>query len=152
MSLPTVNKSEKTEKTLTLLILCVLVPAVVLIGALVFRLRSYAWISLCVVVLSIVPFLCALKKAISMSNGLSSLQPCRAFRRWQNGVRRRSRFQTRCRARHNNRRSLRRRSGFMVGALSALLSNFTSDRDRGHRSRCSTGVLSDLSQGFLPPC
>ena len=56
MSLPTVNKSEKLKKTLTLLILCVLVPAVVLIGALVFGSRSYAWISLCVVVLSIVPF------------------------------------------------------------------------------------------------
>ena len=63
MSLPTVNKSEKLKKTLTLLILCVLVPAVVLIGALVFGSRSYAWISLCVVVLSIVPFFMRFEKS-----------------------------------------------------------------------------------------
>ena len=63
MSLPTVNKSEKLKKTLTLLILCVLVPAVVLIGALVFGSRSYAWISLCVVVLSTVPFFMRFEKS-----------------------------------------------------------------------------------------
>lgn len=44
------------RKWLSYIILCLIVPAVVLGGALLFKEKQYAWISLCVTVLSCVPF------------------------------------------------------------------------------------------------
>lgn len=44
------------KKRLSYIILCLIVPAVVLGGALLFKEKQYAWISLCVTVLSCVPF------------------------------------------------------------------------------------------------
>lgn len=44
------------KKWLSYIILCLIVPAVVLGGALLFKEKQYAWISLCVTVLSCVPF------------------------------------------------------------------------------------------------
>lgn len=44
------------KKCLSYIILCLIVPAVVLGGALLFKEKQYAWISLCVTVLSCVPF------------------------------------------------------------------------------------------------
>lgn len=43
-------------KILSYIILCVAIPAVVIGGALIFREKQYAWISVCVAVLSCVPF------------------------------------------------------------------------------------------------
>lgn len=45
------------KKVLSVLILCIIVPAVAIGGALIFRERMYAWITLCVVILACVPFL-----------------------------------------------------------------------------------------------
>lgn len=44
------------KKWLSYIILCLIVPAAVLGGALLFKEKQYAWISLCVTVLSCVPF------------------------------------------------------------------------------------------------
>ena len=44
------------KKWFSYLILCVLVPTVIISGALLFRDKQYAWISLCVAVMSCVPF------------------------------------------------------------------------------------------------
>lgn len=44
------------KKWLSYIILCLIVPAVVLGGALLFKEKQYAWISLCVTLLSCVPF------------------------------------------------------------------------------------------------
>ena len=44
------------KKWLSYIILCLIVPAVVLGGALLFKEKQYAWISLCVTVLSCIPF------------------------------------------------------------------------------------------------
>ncbi len=44
------------KKWLSYIILCLIVPAVVLGGTLLFKEKQYAWISLCVTVLSCVPF------------------------------------------------------------------------------------------------
>lgn len=44
------------KKCLSYIILCLIVPAVVLGGALLFKEKQYAWISLCVTVLSCIPF------------------------------------------------------------------------------------------------
>ncbi len=44
------------KKCLSYIILCLIVPAVVLGGTLLFKEKQYAWISLCVTVLSCVPF------------------------------------------------------------------------------------------------
>ena len=44
------------RKWLSYIILCLIVPAVVLGGALLFKEKQYAWISLCVTVLSCIPF------------------------------------------------------------------------------------------------
>ena len=60
--MPDSIKKEKLKKTLTLLVLCVAVPAVVVVGSLAFGARAYAWISLCVVVLSLVPFFVRFEK------------------------------------------------------------------------------------------
>ena len=56
------TKKEKLKRTLTYSVLCVLVPAAVLVGAAVFGKRSYAWISLCVAVLACVPFFVRFEK------------------------------------------------------------------------------------------
>ena len=56
------TKKEKLERMLTYSVLCVLVPAAVLVGAAVFGKRSYAWISLCVAVLACVPFFVRFEK------------------------------------------------------------------------------------------
>ena len=44
------------KKRLSYIILCFVIPTVVLSGALIFKEKQYAWISLCVTVLSCVPF------------------------------------------------------------------------------------------------
>ncbi len=44
------------KKCLSYIILCLIVPAVVLGGVLLFKEKQYAWISLCVTVLSCIPF------------------------------------------------------------------------------------------------
>lgn len=44
------------KKRLSYIILCFVIPTVVLSGALIFKEKQYAWISLCVTVLSSVPF------------------------------------------------------------------------------------------------
>ncbi len=44
------------KKILSYLILCVLIPCVVVLGAVAFRNKQTAWISLCVAVLSVLPF------------------------------------------------------------------------------------------------
>ena len=44
------------KKWLSYIILCLIVPAVVLGGALLFKEKQYAWISLCVTALSCIPF------------------------------------------------------------------------------------------------
>ena len=44
------------KKRLSYIILCLVIPAVVLSGALIFKEKQYAWISLCVTVLSCIPF------------------------------------------------------------------------------------------------
>ena len=56
------TKKEKLKRMLTYSVLCVLVPAAVLVGAAVFGKRSYAWISLCVAVLACVPFFVRFEK------------------------------------------------------------------------------------------
>lgn len=45
------------KKALSVLILCLVIPAVAIGGALIFRERMYAWITLCIVILACVPFL-----------------------------------------------------------------------------------------------
>ena len=47
------------KKWLSYIFPCILVPAAVLLGATVFKDKQYAWISLCVAVLSCVPFFLA---------------------------------------------------------------------------------------------
>lgn len=44
------------KKILTYVVLCILIPAVVIGGAILFEDRQYAWISLCVAILSCIPF------------------------------------------------------------------------------------------------
>ena len=44
------------KKIVSYIILCVLIPAVVILGAILFEDRQYAWISLCVAILSCLPF------------------------------------------------------------------------------------------------
>lgn len=44
------------KKVFSYLILCVLIPSVVVLGAVAFRNKQTAWISLCVAVLSVLPF------------------------------------------------------------------------------------------------
>lgn len=44
------------KKILTYVVLCILIPAVVIGGAILFKDRQYAWISLCVAILSCIPF------------------------------------------------------------------------------------------------
>lgn len=50
------------KKCLSYIILCLLVPAVILCGALLFEEKQYAWISLCVTALSCVPFFLCFEK------------------------------------------------------------------------------------------
>lgn len=50
------------KKCLSYVILCLLVPTVILCGALLFEEKQYAWISLCVTVLSCVPFFLRFEK------------------------------------------------------------------------------------------
>ena len=50
------------KKWLSYIFPCILVPAAVLLGATVFKDKQYAWISLCVAVLSCVPFFLAFEK------------------------------------------------------------------------------------------
>ena len=53
------------KKWLSYIFPCILVPAAVLLGATVFKDKQYAWISLCVAVLSCVPFFLAFEKGKS---------------------------------------------------------------------------------------
>lgn len=57
--------SEAMKKWITYGILCILIPAVVLCGAMLFEDRQYAWISLCVTVLSCIPLMFTFEKGRS---------------------------------------------------------------------------------------
>ena len=57
------------KKIISYCILLILIPAVVVGGALLFRDRQYAWVSLCVTLLSCVPVFCILSGAGRMRNG-----------------------------------------------------------------------------------
>ncbi|MCR5531184.1 MAG: ECF transporter S component [Lachnospiraceae bacterium] len=61
------------KKTLTILLLAVLIPAIVVIGAVVFRERFYAWIALAVAVLSVLPLLYAFERRDSTAKELMVL-------------------------------------------------------------------------------
>ena len=78
------------KKWLSYIFPCILVPAAVLLGATVFKDKQYAWISLCVAVLSCVPFFLAFEKGksgtkemilIAVMVALSAVG--RLFFRWQ---------------------------------------------------------------------
>ena len=53
------------KKALSVLILCIIVPAVAIGGALIFRERMYAWITLCIVILACVPFLVRFERGVA---------------------------------------------------------------------------------------
>lgn len=53
---------QKNKKILGFLILCLAIPAVILLGVTVFADRQYAWISLCISILSCVPFFMSFEK------------------------------------------------------------------------------------------
>lgn len=50
------------KKRISYVILCLLIPAIVVGGALIFGSKKYAWITLCVVVLSCIPFFLRFEK------------------------------------------------------------------------------------------
>lgn len=50
------------KRCISYIILCLLIPAVILCGALLFEEKQYAWISLCVTVLSCIPFFLRFEK------------------------------------------------------------------------------------------
>lgn len=57
--------SNAMKKWISYGILCILIPAVVLCGAMLFEDRQYAWISLCITVLSCIPFMLTFEKGRS---------------------------------------------------------------------------------------
>ena len=96
------------KKWLSYIFPCILVPAAVLLGATVFKDKQYAWISLCVAVLSCVPFFLAFEKGksgtkemilIAVMVALSALVIITAM-------------------------YFGPQAGFMTGALTAVISNF----------------------------
>ena len=61
------------KKVLTVLLLAVLVPALVLFGALVFRERFYAWLALVIAVISCIPLFYAFERRDSTAKELMVL-------------------------------------------------------------------------------
>lgn len=58
------------KKWLSYGILCLIIPAVILGGALLFKDRQYAWIAVCVAVLSCVPFFLGFERGDANSGKL----------------------------------------------------------------------------------
>ncbi len=61
------------KNPLTLIILLLLIPAVVILGAVVFKEKHYAWISLCVALLSCIPLFYSFERKESSSKELTVL-------------------------------------------------------------------------------
>lgn len=55
------------KKWISYFLLCIAIPAIVLIGSMLFKDKQYAWISLCVALLSCIPFFLAFEKGKSGS-------------------------------------------------------------------------------------
>ncbi len=114
------------KKWLSFSVFCLIIPAVVLLGLFVFEDKQYVWISLCVTVLSCVPFFLAFEKQkhdtskmviIAVMVALSVLgrivfSPIPAFKPITAMVV----ITAMC---------FGREAGFMTGALSAVISNFS---------------------------
>lgn len=113
------------KKSLSYIIILALIPAVVLGGSLLFKDRQYAWISLCVTLLALVPFIMSFEKKrtsapvvmiISVMTALSVIgrivfSPLPSFKPVTAIVVITAMY-------------FGSESGFMVGALSAVISNF----------------------------
>lgn len=115
----------KGKKRAAFFILLILIPVVVLLGAFLFREKHYAWIALCVAVLSVIPFFYSFEKKESSAKELAIISMMIAL-----SVAGRFLFApipgfkpitalTVITALH-----LGKESGFVVGSLSALVSNF----------------------------
>lgn len=115
----------KAKRIISYVILCILLPAVVIGGALIFKEKQYAWISLCVTVLSCVPFFIRFERKesdtkklvlIAVMTALSVIgriifTPLPGFKPVTAMVVITAMY-------------FGSESGFMVGALSAVISNF----------------------------
>ena len=58
------------KKVLTVLLLAVLIPALVLFGALVFRERFYAWLALVIAVISCIPLFYAFERSFLLCGNI----------------------------------------------------------------------------------
>ncbi len=114
----------KRRDGITLCLLLLLIPAVVVIGALLFREKYYAWISLCVAVISVIPLLYAFERRESSSKELTVLAVLIAISAagrfifaWLPGFKPVTAFTVIVAV------WLGKEAGFVVGALSAVVSN-----------------------------
>lgn len=117
--------NEKKKNIISYVLLLAAVPAAVIIGAAIFKGKHYAWISLCVAVLSCVPVFCAFEKRDVSSKELVVIAVLIALTAagrfvfaWLPG------FKPVTALTVISAIWLGKSSGFMIGSLSAVISNF----------------------------
>ncbi|MGN0594561.1 MAG: ECF transporter S component [Hominimerdicola sp.] len=115
----------KNKNPVTVLILLLTIPAVVLIGSLIFKEKYYAWISMCVAVLSCLPLFYCFERKDSSSKEMTVLAVMIAISvagrfifAWLPG------FKPITAITLITAIMLGKEAGFVVGSLSAVVSNF----------------------------
>lgn len=115
----------KLKNSVTVCILLLVVPAVVIIGGLIFREKYYAWISLCVAVLSCIPLFYCFERKENTSKELTVIAVMIALSvagrfvfAWIPGFKPVTALTVIAAV------YLGKESGFVVGALTAVVSNF----------------------------
>ncbi len=119
------NKRADVRKIISAVICCILVPAVIVCGAELFKDKQYAWISLCVTILSCIPFALTFEKRTAKTGELALMASLAALSAAGRilfaplpGFKPVTAFVI------VSAMYLGPESGFAVGALSAVVSNF----------------------------
>lgn len=137
------------QKMITACLLLIGVPLIVVGGAMLFQEKHYAWISLCVAILSCLPLFICFERKDSTAKELITLAVLVAVSAagrfafaWVPGFKPVTAI-TVIAAMY-----LGREAGFVVGALSAVVSNFYFGQGPGRLSRCLPGAF----WAFWPVC
>lgn len=134
---------------LTLVLLLLLIPIVVFGGALLFQEKHYAWIALCVALLSCLPLFICFERKGSTAKELTTLgRPGGGFRRRPVRLCLGARLKPVTAITVIAAMYLGREAGFVVGPCRRWCPTFISARGPGPPSRCSPGVFWVFWPGF----